>query len=287
PEANRNPEGAFRTNVFGTRNLLEAARQAAPRARFVFVSTADVYGDLRPEDLPITEATPIHPLNAYSISKAAAEMFCHQYGRVWGLPVIVLRPLNHTGPGQDARFVCSDFARQVARIKLGRQDPVVRVGNLAAERDFAIHQQPRLAAHHAVEIFHPQSFPTLGPRRELIGCREKSVVGEDGAVRPGTHRLGEAPLARFGHAQGKVAMATACARNLAAERSAIVRIVEADIVDAPSLRAHLLGKMAHRGKEKGELLAVVRNVTRFFGDFGHQQNRFGRRRIAQRRDGGS
>lgn len=137
PEANQNPEGAFRTNVFGTRNLLEAARGEAPKARFVFVSTADVYGDLAPEDLPITEATPVHPLNAYSISKAAAEMFCHQYGRVWGLPVIILRPLNHTGPGQDARFVCSDFARQVARIKLGRQAPVVRVGNLAAERDFA------------------------------------------------------------------------------------------------------------------------------------------------------
>jgi len=157
----------------------------------------------------------------------------------------------------------------------------------AAERGFAIHQESRLVTHRAIEIFHPQCLAAFGPRRELIGRREKPIVGDDGAIGPRTHRLGEAPFARFGHAQGKVAMALACTRNLAAERSAIVRIVEADIVDAPSLRAHLLGKMAHRGKEKGELLAVVRNVTRFFGDFGHQQNRFGRRRIAQRRDGGS
>ncbi|MCA9772799.1 MAG: GDP-mannose 4,6-dehydratase [Myxococcales bacterium] len=82
PEANRRPGLALEVNAVGTRNLLEAARVHAPGARFVYVSTSDVYGDLRPEDLPIHEGTPVHPLNAYSISKAGAELFCYQYARV-------------------------------------------------------------------------------------------------------------------------------------------------------------------------------------------------------------
>jgi GDP-4-dehydro-6-deoxy-D-mannose reductase len=53
-----------------------------------------------------------------------------------GLAVIRARSFNHTGPGQDADFVCSDFARQVARIERGAAAPELRVGNLESARDF-------------------------------------------------------------------------------------------------------------------------------------------------------
>ncbi|HEU5395306.1 MAG TPA: GDP-mannose 4,6-dehydratase, partial [Candidatus Methylomirabilis sp.] len=88
-------------------------------------------------ELPLTEDRPLQPLTPYGISKAAAEQVGLFYRRARGLPVVVARAFNHTGPGQEPAFVCSDFARQIARIEAGQAEAVLRVGDLAARRDFS------------------------------------------------------------------------------------------------------------------------------------------------------
>jgi GDP-4-dehydro-6-deoxy-D-mannose reductase len=132
--AEADPLGCLAVNFGGTRALLEACLAAAPRPRIVLVSSAEVYGRVRPEDLPVTESQPLRPATAYAVSKAAAEMAAH-HAAARGLSVVILRPFNHIGPGQSDDFVASAFARQIARIEAGRQEPVLRVGNLAAVRD--------------------------------------------------------------------------------------------------------------------------------------------------------
>lgn len=121
-------------NLGGTMRLAEALRSEAAPAGFVLASSAEVYG-MTFNDGPATEDSPLRPANAYARSKAASE---------WALAdmlgdescVCTLRLFNHSGPGQDERFVIPAFAAQIARAEKGLADPVVRVGNLSAERDF-------------------------------------------------------------------------------------------------------------------------------------------------------
>jgi len=88
----------LRTNVEGTRVMLEAAR-AAGTPRFVYVSTDEVYGDLGPTGR-FTEETPLAPNSPYSASKAAADMLSRAYFKTYGLPVIITRCSNNYGPYQ-------------------------------------------------------------------------------------------------------------------------------------------------------------------------------------------
>jgi GDP-4-dehydro-6-deoxy-D-mannose reductase len=137
PAAERDPRAAYRANVGGALAVLAAVRARAPRARVLAVTSGDVYGAVRREELPVGEDTPLRPLTVYGASKAAADLAAAQWARAYGLHVVRARPFNHTGPGQDAAFVCSALARQVALIEAGRQEPVVRVGNPDPVRDFS------------------------------------------------------------------------------------------------------------------------------------------------------
>jgi GDP-4-dehydro-6-deoxy-D-mannose reductase len=137
PAAEADPAAAYRANVSGTLAVLSALRRAAPHARLVAVSSGDVYGAVEPGDLPIGEDAPLRPLTVYGASKAAADLAAAQWCRAYGLDVVRARPFNHTGPGQDAAFVCSALARQVALVEAGRQAPVLRVGNVDPVRDFS------------------------------------------------------------------------------------------------------------------------------------------------------
>ncbi len=137
PAAEADPSAAYAANLGGTLAVLGALRARAPRARLVLASSGEVYGAARPEELPVDEDVPLRPVGIYGASKAAAEIAAAQWGRAYGLDVVRVRPFNHTGPGQDAAFVCAALARQVAAIEAGRQEPVLRVGNVDPVRDFA------------------------------------------------------------------------------------------------------------------------------------------------------
>lgn len=137
PDAERNSRDVFEVNLFGTLNLLDALVKHSPSTRFLFVSSAEVYGEPKPGALPIDENTPLRPISIYGVSKAAADVAVFKYARRENLHAVRIRPFPHLGPGQDARFAISSFARQLAEIKLGRREAVIEVGNLEARRDYS------------------------------------------------------------------------------------------------------------------------------------------------------
>ena len=125
-----------RVNALGTLNLLDAARAVCPTAIIVVTSTSAVYGQVRPEELPIAEDQPFHPANLYAVTKITQETLAYQHHAAHGLRVIRTRTFNLVGPGESPAFASSAFARQVAEIELGRRKPVLAVGNLESVRDF-------------------------------------------------------------------------------------------------------------------------------------------------------
>lgn len=137
PEAEKNPRASFDVNTFGTINVLDAVRAHAPEARVLVVSSAEVYGDPRPGTLPLNEQAPLRPVSTYGVTKAAADLMGHTYNFRHNVRAIRVRPFSHTGPGQHERFALSSFAKQVAMIKLGKAEPVIKVGNLEAKRDYS------------------------------------------------------------------------------------------------------------------------------------------------------
>jgi len=139
PLALSDPLPTVEVNAAGTARLLEAVRAVreagAGPIRTLVVSSAEVYGIHPPERMPLDESTPLRPDNPYAASKAAAEAFALAWARSYDLDVVVARPFNHIGPGQDERFVVATFAHQLAAIAAGGP-PIMHVGNLSAERDF-------------------------------------------------------------------------------------------------------------------------------------------------------
>jgi len=136
PKSFTDPHETYEINFLGTLNLLAALRDAGFAGRFLFVGSGDSYGLVAEENLPVTEEKPLRPRNPYSVSKVAAEALCYQWSQTEGLDAVMTRSFNHIGPGQSDRFAISDFARQVVEIRKGRQEPVMRVGDIDVTRDF-------------------------------------------------------------------------------------------------------------------------------------------------------
>lgn len=130
------PAEMMQVNALGTLHLLEAVRQLDLDARVVLACSAESYGQVAAERLPISEDEPFHPVSPYAVSKATIDLLAYQYFQTFRLQTVRLRLFNHVGPGQSARFVISGFAHQIAEIEAGRQPPVIQVGNLDAKRDF-------------------------------------------------------------------------------------------------------------------------------------------------------
>ena len=130
------PWAAYELNIGCQLNLLESLRRHTPEARVLVVASSEVYGLIEPDDLPIDELTPLRPNSPYGISKVAQDLMAQQYWYNYGLSAIRVRSFNHIGPGQSDSFVASAFARQIAEIEAGLQQPVLKVGNLEAERDY-------------------------------------------------------------------------------------------------------------------------------------------------------
>jgi GDP-4-dehydro-6-deoxy-D-mannose reductase len=136
PAAFADPRGTFEVNLLGTLNLLESLRAARFGGRFLHVSSGDVYGAVPEAALPIDESHPPAPRNPYAVSKLAAELLCRQWHYSEGLDLVIARPFNHIGPGQDERFVVPALARQVAAAARGG-DPTIRAGDIDVTRDFS------------------------------------------------------------------------------------------------------------------------------------------------------
>ncbi len=129
------PWVTYEVNIRSQLNIIESALKLQIRPRTLIVTSNLVYG--KPKQLPIAETAPLQPDNPYGISKAAQDLMGGAYfsGKNW--PIIRARPFNHIGPRQADTFVVPAFAKQVANIENGLQEPVIHVGNLSARRDFS------------------------------------------------------------------------------------------------------------------------------------------------------
>lgn len=127
------PLDAFEANAVGTLNLLQACI-AQGKPRVLAVSSADVYGQVQPDELPIAENAPFRPVTPYAASKIAADQVALQAWLGFGLEVLRIRAFNHLGPGQTNRFVAPALAERIARNEADGTD-AVPVGNLTPRRD--------------------------------------------------------------------------------------------------------------------------------------------------------
>lgn len=136
PRSFEDPAGTLEINLMGTLHLLQALDSVGFSGRFLYVSSGDVYGAVHESQLPVTEQHPPAPRNPYAVSKLSAELLCLQWHRSNSLDVVVARPFNHVGPGQDAAFVVPALAAQVVAIARGQRAPVIRAGDIDVTRDF-------------------------------------------------------------------------------------------------------------------------------------------------------
>lgn len=131
------PAGTLAINAGGAVHLLEGLHtEGLHETRVVLIGSGEQYGVVQPEDNPIRESQPLLPVNPYAVAKATQDLFGYQYFAAYGMPIMRVRPFNHFGPGQTPTFVIAGFAEQIARIEAGGAEPVLHVGNLAAQRDF-------------------------------------------------------------------------------------------------------------------------------------------------------
>jgi GDP-4-dehydro-6-deoxy-D-mannose reductase len=165
PQSWSDPWDTIANNVRAELNILQTLVDSGPSTKVLIAGSADEYGMIRPDELPITETTPLRPYNPYAVSKVAQDLLGYQYFASHGLPVVRVRPFNHIGPRQSPAFVTSDFAKQIAEIELALREPKLHVGNLDARRDFTDVRDMVQAYFLALERGEPGEVYNLGAER--------------------------------------------------------------------------------------------------------------------------
>lgn len=191
--------------------LLEALHRHAPHLEKVLViGSAEEYGLVDPKDVPVDESTSLKPMSPYAVSKVAQDFLGLQYFLTYAMPVVRLRPFNHTGERRPPHFVLPAFAQQVARIEAGLQKPVIEVGNLEAIRDFTDVKDMVKAYLAALEKAKPGEVYNLGSgvgvsiqdllNRVLAKAKKEIAVQVDeGKMKPADVPVLIANSAKFHH----------------------------------------------------------------------------------------
>lgn len=132
----KNPGLTVDVNIKGSLNVMDAVRELFYKPRLLMIGSGEEYGHIRPGETPITEDNLLRPGNIYAATKACQNMIGSIYSKAYDMELILVRAFNHIGPGQAPMFVVSDFCKQVAEIEKAEREPVMKVGNLTARRDF-------------------------------------------------------------------------------------------------------------------------------------------------------
>jgi GDP-4-dehydro-6-deoxy-D-mannose reductase len=130
----KDPEGTFKSNIIGTRNILEAVREAGIDPLIVLACSSAAYGFTLPSEIPISETKEFRPSSPYAISKAATDHLGHMYARRYGMRILRLRIFNTIGPRKTGSAL-AEWSEQIAKIESKKQD-VMKVGNLEGTVDF-------------------------------------------------------------------------------------------------------------------------------------------------------
>jgi GDP-4-dehydro-6-deoxy-D-mannose reductase len=199
----------FEANILGTLNLLTTAADLARPPTVMVASSSAVYGRTDDPFRAIGEAASFNPESSYGLSKAAQDALALRLGARFGLPVVVARAFNHTGPRERSDFVASAVARQIAAAEAGSGPPRVMVGRLDTQRDFSdvrdiaagyylaatsgrAGEAYNLAAGRAVAI------QTLVERLVSLSSAEIEIVPDESRQRPSDIpcQIGDAAKAR-------------------------------------------------------------------------------------------
>ncbi len=165
----KEPARTVDVNVKGAVDLLEAIRQQGePFPRTLLIGSGEEYGHIRPEETPVREENVLRPGNLYAATKAAQNLIGNIYARAYQMPVVLVRPFNHIGPGQRPGFVVADFCKQIAEAEEGLREPVMRVGNLGARRDFTDVRDVVYAYRLLAERGRPGETYNVGSGRALV-----------------------------------------------------------------------------------------------------------------------
>ena len=132
----KNPGLTIDVNIKGSINVMDAVRELFYKPRVLLIGSGEEYGHIQPDETPIKENNLLRPGNIYAATKACQNMIGNIYSKAYDMELMMVRAFNHIGPGQAPMFVVSDFCKQVAEIEKGLKEPVMKVGNLAAKRDF-------------------------------------------------------------------------------------------------------------------------------------------------------
>ncbi len=133
----KDPTKTITNNIALQINLMESVRRnKLLNTKILVVSSGEIYGLVKKENLPIDEKAPLTPTNPYSVSKIAQDFLGLTYFLSYKLKIVRVRPFNHIGPKQSSNFVVASFARQIAEIEKGKREPVLQVGNLDTKREF-------------------------------------------------------------------------------------------------------------------------------------------------------
>ncbi len=187
------PVEVFRANAEGTLNVLLACADVAV-TKVLVVTSADVYGVVGPDDLPLAEDRPLRPVSPYGASKVAADVLALQSFLGTGLPTVRVRAFNHLGPGQSDRFVASAIARRVVENERSGET-AVRVGNVTPARDFTdvrdVVRAYRLLVEHGRpgEVYNvcsgpPVSIAELGERLVAMATTPMRLDPDPALQRP-------------------------------------------------------------------------------------------------------
>ncbi len=168
PDSFTNPIITVETNTVGTVNLLEAVRIIKDYIKKDYdpvihvCSSSEFYGRVEEHEIPITENHPMRPGNQYAIGKVGADAAGYFYYKYYGLKVIRTRMFTHTGYGRTMMSAECNFAKQIALIEKGKQEPIVKHGNLNSIRTWADVRDAVKAYHILVRKGKPGEVYNIG-----------------------------------------------------------------------------------------------------------------------------
>ncbi len=131
------PLETLETNILGTAKVLDAIKTLSLEPVIHVCASSEVFGRVPKEFLPIHEDVQFHPASPYAISKVGTDLIGRFYAEAYGLKVMTTRMFTHTGPRRGDVFAESTFAKQIAMIEAGLQEPTIKVGNLDSLRTWS------------------------------------------------------------------------------------------------------------------------------------------------------
>jgi GDP-4-dehydro-6-deoxy-D-mannose reductase len=176
------PGDVLKVNALGTLYVLEAARACSHQPRVLVTSSAEVYGAVPEDLLPVTEDAPLAPVTPYAASKVASEYLGVQGHLAHGLPVVRTRPFNHVGPGQSSAFVVPALAERIVRAHRSGATSIM-VGNLTARRDLTDVRDVVRAYRLVAELGTPGEVYNVCSGRDVaiadVAARLQELAGTD------------------------------------------------------------------------------------------------------------